>query len=99
MRIVATQLTGRVEDAQLQQLPRVVPLVDRVADVEPLVALQANQVGAKRGGRRRRQRCLANASLALQEQRTSEPDGQEQRDGQTRIDHVAFVAKPLAQIG
>ena len=37
--------------ADVEQLARVVPLVDRVRDVEPLVALQPDQLRA-RGGRR-----------------------------------------------
>ena len=44
------------EDAQLEQLPRVVPLVDGVADVEPLVALQADQIGVERRPAPRRAR-------------------------------------------
>ena len=99
MRLVAAQLAGRVEDAQLEQLARVVPLVDGVADVEAFVALQANQVGVERGGNRCRQRGLADAGLALEEQRASETQGQEQRDRQALVGDVALVAEPLAQVG
>ena len=44
----AIDAAGGVEDAQLEDLPRVVPFVDGVAEIEAFVALQANQVGAER---------------------------------------------------
>ncbi len=60
---------GRVEDAQFEELSRVVPLVERVTHVQALVALQANQIGAERGRHRAGQRGLADAGLALEKQR------------------------------
>ncbi len=42
------QRVRALEQPNLEDLPRVVPLVDGVADVEPLVALQANQLGVER---------------------------------------------------
>src|SRR6185436_10346485 len=48
MRAGAIDRFGRVENAQFEQLTRVVPFVERVSDVEPLVALEANQIGLER---------------------------------------------------
>ena len=59
VRAARSTVAGGVENAQLQQLPRVVPFVERVADVEAFVALQANQIGA----RARPRRALASAVL------------------------------------
>ena len=98
MRLVAAQLAGGIEDAQLQQLPRVVPLVDGVADVEALVALQPNQVGAERRGRRGGQRGLADAGLAFQKERPSQPQRQKQRHRQALVGHVVVVRQPLSQV-
>src|SRR5688572_28486642 len=42
----------RLEDTQLEELTGIVPLVKRVADVEPLVTLQTNQVSPDRSRHR-----------------------------------------------
>ena len=69
---------GRVENAQFEELARVVPLVQRVTDVEAFIALEANQIGAERGGHRSGQRGLADAGLALEEQRPFQAERQKQ---------------------
>ena len=69
---------GRVENAQLEELARVVPLVERVTDVEAFIALEANQIGAERGGHRAGQRGLAHAGLALEEERPFQAERQKQ---------------------
>ena len=98
-RAVAIERAGRVEDAQLEQLARVVPLVDGVADVEPFVALQANQVGVERGGDGGGQRGLADAGLALEKQRPLQSQRQKQRDGQAAVGDVVLVGEALLEIG
>ena len=40
---LAAVLVGRLGEADLDHLPRVIPLIDRRGDVEPLVALQPDQ--------------------------------------------------------
>src|SRR5262249_23508174 len=44
------QCVGRFEQTDLEQLTRVVPLVKRVGNVEPLVALKSNELGPEPGG-------------------------------------------------
>ena len=83
-RALPTERAGRVEDAQLEQLARVVPLVQRVTDVEAFIALKTNQIGAQRGGGRRGQRRLADAGLALEEQRPFQSEREKQRHGKAR---------------
>ena len=75
--------------ADVQQLARVVPLVDGVGDVQPLVALKADQPGPAGAGQRLGQLGLADARLALQEQGLL--DRQRQEDGRREA--------PLGQIG
>src|SRR6185437_11150721 len=69
--------------AQGQQLTRVVPVVDRVVQVDALVTLQADQTRAGRRGKRARDLGLAHARLALEQQRLlerySKVDAQRQR--------------------
>src|SRR5271155_1913802 len=83
-----------------QELALVVPLVKRRADVEPLVALHANELGAVHGGKRLRDFGLAHPRLALDEERTLErihhPEGSREVAvgdisdlGQTRGDRLA----------
>jgi hypothetical protein len=75
--------------ADVQQLAGVVPLVDGVGDVEALVALKADQPGAAGARQRLGQLGLADAGLALQEQRLL--DRQRQEDGRREA--------PLGQVG
>ena len=53
----------------LEQLPRVVPLVDRVADVETFVALQPDQIGLEAGREDPGHFGLADTGFAFEEQR------------------------------
>jgi hypothetical protein len=75
--------------ADVQQLAGVVPLVDGVRDVEPLVALQADHAGARGARQRLGQLGLPDPRLALQQQRLL--DRQRQEDGRRE--------PPLGQIG
>ena len=91
-----SSVAGGFEDAQLEQLPRVVPLVDRVRDVEPLVALQPDQIGVERPRRRRGERRLADAGLALEKQRPPEPQRQEQRHREAAVGDVLLARQGAA---
>jgi hypothetical protein len=99
VRLFATQFPGCIEDPQLQQLARVVPFINGVADVEAFVALQADQVGIERRSRGGGERRLPDASFALEKQRPSETKGQEQRDGEPLVGDVALCAESFAQVG
>jgi len=67
--LLAERRAARVGEADAQQLARVVPFVERLGRVDPVVALQANQ----RRVEDRRQRLgglgLADARLPLEQQR------------------------------
>ena len=92
LRAGAVQRAGGLEDAQLEELPRVVPLVDRVRDVEPFVALQPDQIGLERGGDRAGERRLADAGLAFEKQRPAEPERQEERHREAVVGDVVLRA-------
>src|SRR4029434_967280 len=77
-----------LEDADLEQLPRVVPLVHCVVDVQALVALQPNQVGLQCRGERFGYLRLADAGLTLEEERTLEAQREERRHRQRAIGDV-----------
>ena len=87
-----------LEDAQLDELPRVVPLVHGVRDVEPFVALQPDEIGLERSRDRARQRGLADAGLALEEQRPAEPEREEEGDGQAVVGDVVLRGQTLLQV-
>ena len=59
-------------EADLEHLARVVPLVERRGDVEALVALQADEPPAERRGQHLGDLGLADAGLALEEERPAE---------------------------
>jgi hypothetical protein len=73
------RLAPGLRGADGEQLAAVVPVVDRVVEVDALVALQPDQARAGRGRQRTRDLRLADARLTLEQQRLlqrrSEVDG------------------------
>ena len=88
----------RLGQADLDQLPRVVPLVHRVGDVEPLIALQADQVGPERRREHLRDLGLADAGLALQQQRSVQLQREVDRSRQTVVGDVQMVREQAPQL-
>ena len=72
-----------------EQLALIVPLVERGVLVEPLVALQADQLGPVHRGQRLGDLGLADAGLALQQQRALEEVHQPQRRREVAVGDVA----------
>jgi hypothetical protein len=81
---------------QRQELARVVPVVERVVEVDPLVALQADEPRADRAGQRLGDLRLADPRLALDEQRLAELGGEEDRRGERPVGEVALASERLA---
>src|SRR5690606_6362602 len=71
----------------------VLPLVQRARLVEPLVALQAQKLGAERGGGRLGELGLADPGRALDQDRPVERVGQKQGGGDRRVGDVAGAAQ------
>jgi hypothetical protein len=82
--------------AQRQELAGVVPVVERVVEVDPLVTLQADEPGADRAGQRLGDLGLADARLPLDEQRLAELGGEEDGRGQRPVGEVALASERLA---
>ena len=86
-----------VGEPDAEQLARIVPLVQRLGRVDPLVALQADQ----RRVEHRRQRLaglgLADAGLALEQQRLRQPQAQEHRRREPLVDEVVDGRQPLGE--
>ena len=80
----------------MQQLARVVPVVQRVMEVDALVALEADQPRALRSGKRARHLGLADPGLALEQERLLERRGQEDGGAQGLVGEVALRAQGLA---
>ena len=76
-----------------QQLALVVPLVERGRLVEPLVALQADQLGAVDRGQRLGDLGLADARLAFEQQRALQQLHERQRRRQLAVGDVAGSAR------
>ncbi len=84
--------------ADVEELARVVPLVDRVRDVEPFVALEANQARAK-GFRERLPRLgLPDAGLALEQDRLLEREREEERRREPAVGQVVGLAERLREL-
>jgi hypothetical protein len=91
-RVAARRLGG----ADLEQLARVVPVVQRARDVDALVALQPDQARAGRLGERLGGLGLADPGLALQQQRLLEVDREEDRDRERLVGEVPLRGERLA---
>ena len=74
--------------ADVEQLARVVPLVDGVGDVEALVALEPDQPRVRRRGERLGRLGLADAGLALEQQRLLEREREEERRREPAVGQV-----------
>ena len=76
-------LATSLQQPDLEHLARVVPLVDGRVDVQPLVALEPDQLRAQRGRQDLGELGLADPGLALEQQRTAqlqrEEDGRRER--------------------
>ncbi len=91
----AARLAARFEQADLEDLPRVVPLVDRALEIEALVALEPDQRAIEHRGQHLGDLGLADAGLALEEERLAETQREEHRGGETAIRHVVRGPQPL----
>ena len=80
-----------------EQLPLIVPFVQRLVDGEPLVALQPDQRRIERARQRLGRRGLAHAGLTLQQQRLPEGQGEVQSHRHAVVDEVAGLVELLAQ--
>ncbi len=79
--------------ADVEELARVVPLVDRMRHVEALVALQADQARIEGGRERLRRLRLADAGLALEEHGLLEREREEERRREPSIGQVVRLAQ------
>ena len=69
-----------------------------MGDVEPFVALQPDQIGVERRRDGGGQRGLADAGLALEEQRPAEPQREEERHREAVVGDVMLRGKTLLQV-
>ena len=72
-------LAARLGGANREQLALIVPVVERLVQVDPLVTLEADQPGARRTRQRLGHLGLANPGLPLDEQGLLEGDAEEHR--------------------
>ena len=95
---VAIDGVGGLQQPHLEQLAGVVPLVDRVVDVQPFVALEADQLGAQRRRQRPGDRGLADAGFALEEQRPAQREREIHRHRQRAVGDVALGVEQLLDV-
>jgi hypothetical protein len=89
---------GRLGGAQVQDLAREVPVVERLGGVEALVALQANEMRA--GGLRERagERGLAHAGVALEKQRAAQSKRKVAGRGQAVVGQISGGREKRRQV-
>jgi hypothetical protein len=79
--------------ADSEHLSLVVPLVERLAGVDALVALQPVQRRVEQPGESLCRLGLAHPGLALEQNRLGQPHGQEQRCRQTHVGEVVVAVE------
>jgi hypothetical protein len=70
-----------------------------MADIEPLVALQADQVGLKRGSYRCCQRGLPDTSLAFEEERPFQAERKKHGNRQAAVRDVMLPGETVLEVG
>ena len=90
---------GGLDGAQMEDLAGEVPVVEGLAGVDALVALQSDQVEVEGFGERLGEGRLAGARLALEQQGTMHREGEVADGGQTVVGEVAGPAEPFSQVG
>ena len=96
--LLAQLAPARLRQADAEQLARIVPLVQRLGGVDPLVALQADQRRVEHRRKRLAGLGLADAGLAFEQQRLRQPEAQEHRGGQALVDQVVDGRQPLPDV-
>jgi hypothetical protein len=89
---------GRAARAQLQQLARIVPVVQRVVDVDALVALQPDERRAGRRGECLGELGLPDAGLAFEQQRAAQLQSEVDDGPKTLVDEVALLCERAEQL-
>ena len=93
----AIDLACRFDHPDLEQLPRVVPFVHRLADVESFVTLQANQRRLQRGGEDLGDLGLADTRFAFEKERTLQPQREIDGNGEPPLGDVLLAGEGLLQ--
>ena len=75
----------------------IVPLVERLGGVDALVALQAHERRVEHRGERLGRLGLADARLALEQQRLRQAHAEEERRGEALVDEVVDVGEPAGE--
>ena len=100
--LAATTLNGALaidllvfENADRQHLAWIVPLIDGVANVQPLVALKPNELGVENGGEGLGDFGLSDTGFAFEQQRFGQPEGEVNRGCQALLRNVALRLQRL----
>ena len=95
----AARLAAGLGGAQVEQLAASSPSRRRPATLDALVALQADQLAAGPAAEHLGDLGLADAGLALEQQRAVQGQREEDRGGQAVVGEVAVQAERLRDVG
>ncbi len=92
-------LARRLGGSQVQELAGIVPVVHGLGGVDPLVALESDQFAAGPGRQHLGEFGLADAGLALEQQRALELQGQEHRRREALVGEVPVLGECSMDVG
>ena len=99
VQLVLDDLTAAgLDRPQVQQLARVVPLVDRLRGVDALVALEPHELAAGPARQHLRHLGLAHARFALEQQRAVQPHRQEDRGREPVVGQIVVLRERGAHV-
>ena len=81
----------------MQQLRRIVPLVQRFALLEPVIALQAQQFALQHQRQRLGQLCFADAGLTFEQQGPLQLEREKNRSAKPAVSEIADSLERQAQ--
>ena len=88
LEFLSTAGSARFHQPNMQHLARIIPLIHRGADIDPLVALQTDQPGTKHSRQHLRDFGFPYPRLALQQQRLPPLQRQEHRCCQAAVSYI-----------
>jgi hypothetical protein len=83
---------------EVEELAGVVPLVDGLGGVDALVALEPEEFAARPPGQDLGHLGLADAGLALEQDRPAQPQGQEDARGEALVRQVLVAGEGLTDL-
>src|SRR5206468_3153499 len=97
--VLVDAFVARLHRAQVEELTRVIPLVDGLRRVDSLVALQPHELATRPPREDLGDLRLSDPCLTLEQQRSLQPEREEDRRRETLVGQILMVGQALRDLG